>query len=123
MDQPPDNSPTDHSAALADLEDLYHRVLELTREQETCLRQGSVTALPEILVRKTTALARAQELTASIMAAGETPGFQAALDRIGAILAQTVSAEDRCQALVPKPSAPPNRRRALAAYGSPPPKR
>jgi len=116
----------DSSAALTDLEYLYDQVLALTREQETCLRAGNVASLPEILARKSAALARAQELTSEVMGAGKArqiPGFQDALNRIGAILAQTVSAEDRCQALVPAPSPTTDRRRAAAAYGAAAPKR
>lgn len=116
----------DCDTALNDLEHLYGRVLELTREQEICLRAGNFTCLPSILERKTAALTRAQGLTTHVMGAGterNDPDFQQALNRIGAILAQTVSAEDRCKSLVPQPDPPPDRRRAAAAYGSPGPRR
>jgi hypothetical protein len=109
----------DCTSALVDLERLYDRVLELTRDQEACLRSGNVTALAEILGRKNDALSRAQELTSKVMdgdAARGTPGFQEALNRIGCILAKTVSAEDRCQALVPPQKQSSGHRQAVAAY-------
>lgn len=110
----------DPTATLSAIEDLYRQVLEQTREQESCLRAGNVASLPAILEHKTAALSRAQELTTAVLGSGNNqpiPGFQEALNRIGAILAQTVSAEDRCQALIPKPTQAVDRRRAVAAYG------
>lgn len=110
----------DPTATLSAIEELYRQVLERTREQESCLRAGNVASLPAILEHKTAALSRAQELTSALVGAGKhepIPGFQEALNRIGAILAQTVSAEDRCQVLIPKPTPTVDRRRAVAAYG------
>ena len=105
---------------LEDIEQLYSRVLDLTREQEQCLRSGDFTPLPQILERKTQALNQAQSLTTQLMGSAadrESADFQEALNRVGAILSQMVSAEDRCKSLVPTPPKTQGRRQATAAYG------
>ena len=105
---------------LEDIEQLYAQVLDLTQEQERCLRSGDLTPLPRILEQKTRVLNRAHDLTVQMMgttADRESPGFQQALNRVGSILAQMVSAEDRCQSLVPTPPKPQGRQQAAAAYG------
>ena len=109
--------PVEH---LEDIEQLYTRVLDLTQEQERCLRSGDLTPLPQILEQKSAALGQAQALTAQLMGVTtdrESEAFQAALNRVGAILAQMVSAEDRCQSLVPTPPKTQVRQQAAAAYG------
>lgn len=108
------------AANLEDIERLYVQVLDLTREQEQCLRSGDLTPLPQILEQKTCVLSRAQALTTQLM--GMTPdresaAFQEALNRVGAILARMVSAEDRCKSLVPTPPKTQARQRVAAAYG------
>ena len=105
---------------LEDIEQLYTRVLDLTREQEQCLRSGDLASLPRILEQKFAALSQAQALTTQLMGTTidrESTEFQAALNRIGAILAQMVSAEDRCKSLVPTPPKTQARQQAAAAYG------
>ena len=107
---------------LEDIEQLYAQVLDLTQEQEQCLRSGDLTLLPRILDQKTSALNRAQALTTQMMGPStdrESAAFQEALNRVGAILAQMVCAEDRCKSLVPTPPKTQARQQAAAAYGKP----
>ena len=109
--------PVEH---LEDIEQLYAQVLDLTQEQEQCLRSGDLTPLPQILEQKFNALSQAQALTTLLLGTTtdrESAAFQEALNRVGAILAQMVSAEDRCKSLVPTPPKPQARQQAATAYG------
>lgn len=108
------------AASLEDIEQLYTQVLDLTRAQERCLRAGDLTPLPRILEQKAHALGQAQAMTAQVLGAGtdrQSAAFQEAVHRIGGILAEMVSAEDRCQSLVPTSPKAQARQQAAAAYG------
>lgn len=105
---------------LSEIETLYRRVLDLTREQEDCLRSGDLGVLPSLLDKKTQTLTKAQHLTALVQASGgdrSEPAFREALARVSSVLADVVEAEERCKALVPLPCPSARRQQAIAAYG------
>ncbi len=101
---------------------LYRELLDLTAEQEACLRSARYDRLIEILTRKETLVGAAAQCWGRVQGsppeARQAPGFAAALQELRSVTERLVAAEARCQELVPArplPKAPPGR--ALAAYG------
>ncbi|GAB4257852.1 MAG: hypothetical protein Kow0092_05080 [Deferrisomatales bacterium] len=117
---PEDADPMDSADdTLTQIERLYGRVLELTRDQEKCLRTGDLAALPALLAEKAAAVERAGRLMAAMKgAAGSSPDRapSPAVARLGRVLGEIVALEERCAGLVPNASPRPPPRSALAAY-------
>lgn len=106
---------------LREIEDLYREILSLTRQQEACLQQRNLEAVPSVLTRKAECLTRAQAKMAALQGASvdrENAIFQEGLRRLASVMSELVSIEDRCSTHAgPRPPAA-SRGRAAAAYSS-----
>jgi len=101
--------------------ELYRQLLDLTADQERCLRSARYDHLVEILTRKEALVRAATECWGRVQESPpeerDAPGFAAALQELRSVTERLVSAEARCQELVPsrpRPKAPAGR--ALEAY-------
>lgn len=100
---------------------LYRELLDLTSEQEDCIRSARYDRLLEILARKEALVRTAAECWGRVQKAPpearQVPEFGATLQELRSVTERLVTAEARCHEMIPsgpRPKAPPAR--ALSAY-------